>query len=188
MTNRNNEKGRLAENATALVFQQAGLPGVERRAKRGGYTEVDCWACRGGGWGYKAECPECDGHGTRTVHRDAGDLAGIPGVVVQVKWSGYASLTKDLAATEDQRLAGGAQIGLLVRKRHGVGLARAAEWDAYLPTWQLQALLDSPVELGDLSRRVFKTDLWTAARLIAEHVRRQALADFAARERVGASA
>lgn len=174
---RNADKGRSAESAAASVFVQAGLPGVERRAKRGGFTEVECWACGGGGWGYKGECAECNGTGERVVHRDAGDLAGIPGVVVQVKWSPYASLTKDLAATEDQRLAGGAQIGLLVRKRKGVGLSRAPEWDAYLPMWQLQTLLGSPVSLDDMARRVWHTDLWTVARLVVEYLNRVLAAD-----------
>lgn len=150
MSNRNVDKGREAENAVAAVFQRLGMPGAERRAKRGGYMDLP------------------DG---QRVHRDAGDLAGIPGVVVQVKWSGYAPLLKDMLATDLQRQAAGAAIGLLVRKRPGVGLARAGEWDAYLPTWAVVDLLAPeaawPVGSAVDPYAVWHTDLETAVRALA---------------------
>jgi hypothetical protein len=153
MSNRNVDKGREAENAVAAVFRAHGMPGAERRAKRGGHVDLE------------------DG---RRVHADAGDLAGIPGVVVQVKWSGYAPLAKDMVATEQQRLAASADVGLLVRKRKGVGCARAAEWDAYLPGWAVLALLSNygadtswPRESTADPYAVWHTDLETAVRVLA---------------------
>ena len=148
MANRNVDKGREAENAVAVVFQRLGMPGAERRAKRGGYMDLP------------------DG---QRVHRDAGDLAGIPGVVVQVKWSGYAPLAKDMLATERQRQAAGAAIGLLVRKRKGVGCARAGEWDAYLPAWALWSLWEwvPPTDNAMDPYAVWSTDLENAVRALA---------------------
>lgn len=150
MANRNVDKGREAENAVAAVFQRLGMPHAERRAKRGGYMDLP------------------DG---QRVHRDAGDLAGIPGVVVQVKWSGYAPLAKDMQATEQQRQAAGASIGLLVRKRKGVGCARAGEWDAYLPTWAVVTLLAPecawPLGSSVDPYAVWHVDLETAVRVLA---------------------
>lgn len=146
MANRNVDKGREAENATARVLQAAGCPHAERRAKRGGMVRL------------------ASGD---VVPADAGDITGVPGVVVQVKWSPYRPLHHDLARTEEQRQVIGADVGLLVRKRHRVGLERAAEWDAYLPMGQLAYLLDAQAPMPELAGRVWHTDLWTAARTIA---------------------
>lgn len=154
MSSRNVDKGREAENAAAAVFAANGMPHAERRSKRGGYMDLE------------------DG---RRIHRDAGDLTGIPGVVVQVKWSGYAPLAKDMEATETQRQAAGADVGLLVRKRKGVGCGRAGEWDAYLPLWQLSNLLDGAREVwGGMAamylpdaHATVHMDLLTAVRLLA---------------------
>lgn len=168
MSARNSAKGREAENAVAAVFQANGMPHAERRAKRGGYTVVACDCL-----GVVPDCHRCQGTAQARVHRDAGDLAGIPGVVVQVKWSGYAPLAKDLQATELQRQAAGADVGLLVRKRPGVGCARAGEWDAYLPSWQVAALMASatsgewPEQDPPDPTACWRTDLLTAVRLLA---------------------
>lgn len=148
MSNANVEKGRAAENAVAAFLSVRGFPHVERRAKRGGYVDVD----------------------GVLVPADAGDLTGIPGLVVQVKWSPYKPLAEDMRRTEEQRRAGRADVGLLVRKRKGVGLARAGEWDAYLPEWAVAYLIGgmsfsepSPAAGG---MAVWHTDLATAAALI----------------------
>lgn len=168
MANRNVDKGREAENAAAAVFQLHGMPHCERRTKRGGTVEVDC-PCGGVG-----SCP-CMGTGRREVPADAGDLTGMPGVVVQVKWSPYKPLAHDLARTDEQRRVAGADVGLLVRKRKGVGCARAGEWDAYLPAWQLAHLFTSactgdrqwPDQDPPAPTATWHTDLATAAQLIA---------------------
>lgn len=170
MSSRNVDKGREAENAVATFLQGVGFPHAERRSKRGGWVEVSC--------GHSTDascnaCSRCDGTNRYKVPADAGDLTGIPGVVVQVKWSPYKPLAEDMRRTDEQRRAGRADIGLLVRKRKGVGLARAGEWDAYLPEWAVAYLLRGEsftVPAADLTHlpecAPWHTDLATAARLI----------------------
>lgn len=164
MTSRNVDKGREAENAVAAFLQGVGFPHCERRAKRGGMVAIPC------GCGTVTGCPECGYTTTRLVPADAGDLTGIPGVVIQVKWSGYKPLAEDMRRTDEQRRAGRAHIGLLVRKRKGVGLSRAGEWDAYLPQWAVEYLFqhsyDLPGPVGPFDPAVWHTDLATAANLI----------------------
>lgn len=142
------DKGREAESAVAAFLSLHGFPHVERRAKRGGYVDV----------------------GGTLVPADAGDLTGIPGVVVQVKWSPYKPLAEDMRRTEEQRRAGRADIGLLVRKRKGVGLARAGEWDAYLPEWAVAYLIGGLSYIHEAPPATvnspWHTDLATAAALI----------------------
>lgn len=146
MANRNVDKGREAENAVCRVLRAHGMPHAERRAKRGGTVEL----------------PD----GTE-VPADAGDVTGIPGVVVQVKWSGYKPLAEDMRRTDEQRRTVGAEVGLLVRKRPRVGCARAGEWDAYLRADQLAELLGGWVTAVPDPDAVWHTDLDTAARVIA---------------------
>lgn len=171
MSARNVAKGREAENAVAAVLRAAGMPYAERRAKRGGMVAVDCASCGGCGHHSMAgpDCGECGGIGAVQVPADAGDITGIPGVVVQVKWSGYRPLAVDMQRTEEQRQAAGADVGVLVRKRPGVGLARAAEWDAYLPTWQVAQLLGvtEQAALQTVRNDVWRTNLESVARLLA---------------------
>lgn len=150
MSNRNVDKGREAENAVAAYLSLHGFPHAERRTKRGGYVDLD----------------------GVLVPADAGDLTGIPGVVVQVKWSPYKPLAHDMRRTEEQRRVGRADVGLLVRKRKGVGLARAGEWDAYLPEWAVSYLLRGESYTHPAAERArpqspwWHTDLATAAALI----------------------
>lgn len=147
MSSRNVDKGREAENAAAQVLREEGMPHAERRTKRGGTVTL----------------PD----GTE-VPADAGDLTGVPGVAVQVKWSPYKPLAADMLRTEQQRQVARADVGLLVRKRKGVGLARAGEWDAYLPQWAVAALLQAdPAAHYVDTDAVWHTDLRTAARLLA---------------------
>lgn len=146
MSSRNVDKGREAENAVAAVFQANGFPYAERRSKRGGTVMLD----------------------GVPVPADAGDLTGIPGLVVQVKWSGYKSLAEDMRRTEEQRRVAGADVGLLVRKRPGVGAGRAGEWDAYLPQWAVAELLYA--RAGTFHRdstNIWHTDLQTVVSLLA---------------------
>ncbi|WP_408895898.1 hypothetical protein ACJ5H2_13355 [Nocardioides sp. R1-1] len=162
MANRNVDKGREAENAVAAVLRQHGMAGAERRAKRGGIVYLPC-ECVG-----MDEAPGCDHSNGRPVPADAGDLTGIPGVVVQVKWSGYKPLAEDMRRTDEQRRVAGADVGLLVRKRRGYGAARAGEWDAYLPHRQMATLVGAG-EFGQPANLsgIWHTDLRTAAQLLA---------------------
>lgn len=169
MANRNVDKGREAENAVAAVLRAHGMLHAERRAKRGGTVELTCSECRG----VDAICYLCDGIGTVLVPADAGDLTGVPGVVVQVKWSGYKPLTEDMRRTDEQRRVAGADVGLLVRKRKGVGVTRAGEWDAYLPTgavWRLLAATSGQPIVSienDGPPGIWHTDLANVARLLS---------------------
>lgn len=181
MANRNVDKGREAENAVAAVLREHGMLHAERRAKRGGTHTMTCTDCdgtglmdAGHGGGVPAEyvsCQPCEGSGSVTVPADAGDLTGIPGLAVQVKWSGYKPLATDMRRTDEQRRVAGADIGLLVRKRPGFGCARAGDWDAYLPTSQVAALLVAAAGHGPditlpLLSGTWHTDLQTVARLL----------------------
>jgi hypothetical protein len=174
MASRNVDKGREAENAVAAYLSLHGFPHAERRAKRGGYVDVDCGGCGGSGNISDAPgCPDCYGAGSIPVPADAGDLTGIPGVVIQVKWSPYMPLAEAMRRTEEQRRAGRADVGLLVVKRKAVGLGRAAEWDAYLPEWAVAYLLSGSSYTEGWpgcwphGQAVWHTDLATAAALIA---------------------
>lgn len=166
---RNADKGREAENAVARVLREAGFTEAERRSKRGGYTHVECDHCDISGEAHGRPCTYCAGAGVVTVHRDAGDIAGVPRTAVQVKWSPYMPLHRMLAATETQRIAAGAWYGLLVVKRKGVGLARAGEWDAYLPERQLAPLLGGGIAVTDTP---WRADLAAVARVLAESLLR----------------
>jgi hypothetical protein len=74
--------------------------------------------------------------------RDQGDVTGTPGVAWQVKTTtanAEPMVRKWLAETEDQRLAAGADLGVLVVKR--VGAADAGRWWAHLRLDALGAVL-----------------------------------------------
>jgi hypothetical protein len=166
VANRNVDKGREAENAVARVLQAHGMPHAERRTKRGGTVTLPCPDCDGHVPRDELPCMTCGGLGATDVPADAGDITGIPGVVVQVKWSPYKPLAEDMRRTDEQRRVANADVGLLVRKRPRVGLARAGEWDAYLPQWAVAYLMQTyaPHAAG---AAVWGTDLATAARLLA---------------------
>lgn len=158
MANRNVDKGREAENAVAAVLWAYGMEHAERRSKRGGTVELEC-PCGGDDFG-------CTG--TREVPADAGDITGVHNLVVQVKWSDYAPLHQDMRRTDEQRRVAGASVGLLVRKRKGVGCARAGEWDAYLPAGQVAELLEAGEPMPDSWREwPIHMPLQAAAELLA---------------------
>ncbi len=67
--------------------------------------------------------------------RDRGDIAGIPGVVLEVKAAGSRlEIPRWLNQTEVERLNDKADVGLLVVKPKGVGEPRVADW------WVIQRL------------------------------------------------
>lgn len=65
--------------------------------------------------------------------KDRGDVAGIPGVVVEVKSGARICLPEWLRETEAERVNDGADYGLLVVKPKGIGPARIADWPVVLP-------------------------------------------------------
>lgn len=106
--------GTKAETAVARYLQAHGFPHAERRSLRGVL--------------------------------DAGDITGCPGVCIEVKGGDAAKSASDLlvadwlAETEAERVNAGADIGLLVLQRRGVGPANAGRWWAVLTLPVLAAI------------------------------------------------
>lgn len=64
---------------------------------------------------------------------DRGDIAGIPGVVLEVKSGARLELPAWLKETEVERVNDGAAYGLLIVKPKGVGTTRVGDWPVVLP-------------------------------------------------------
>ncbi|MFC3984925.1 hypothetical protein [Streptosporangium jomthongense] len=98
--------GTAAETAVVRTLTQLGFPHAERRALAGAY--------------------------------DLGDITGTPGIVWEVKGGRQTKAPSDeqiaawMAETEVERRNAGADIGVLVLQRHGVGPKNADRWWAYL--------------------------------------------------------
>jgi hypothetical protein len=73
--------------------------------------------------------------------KDRGDVAGVPGVVFEVKSGARLELPAWLRETEAERANDNADYGVLVVKLKGYGEARASEWPAILPLGALLRLL-----------------------------------------------
>ena len=73
--------------------------------------------------------------------QDRGDVAGMPGLVVEVKSGARLDLAGWLAETERERLVDGADYGVLVVKPKGVGETRTDRWYALLPLDAMLRLL-----------------------------------------------
>jgi hypothetical protein len=98
------DKGTDAERAVVRYLQAYGWPNAERRALRG--------------------------------TQDAGDITGTPGICWEVKSRkrpvSDLDVTTWLVETETETAAAGAEIGVLVVRRHGVGEGHAGRWWAYM--------------------------------------------------------
>lgn len=104
----NLEKSKIAERAVVSYLRAHGWPGAERTVRTG----------------YRV---------AGRASRDQGDVDGTPGVCVQVKTTtanAEPMVRKWLAETEDQRLAAGADVGLLVVKR--IGATDPGRWWTHL--------------------------------------------------------
>lgn len=66
----------------------------------------------------------------RALHgaNDRGDIAGVPGVAIEVKAVAKPSVGAWLLEAEQERINAGAGLGVVVHKPRGVGVARVAEW------------------------------------------------------------
>ncbi|TDE20849.1 hypothetical protein E1295_46985 [Nonomuraea mesophila] len=112
---RSKDIGTRAESAVVAAIRPRGFPHAERRALAGEF--------------------------------DLGDLTGTPGICWEVKGGDKAKDAGDgqigawLAETERERINSGANVGVLVTQRRGVGLGNAHRWWAWLP-------LGHVVELG----------------------------------------
>lgn len=106
MKRRPRDIGTAAETAVERCLHRNGFPHAEKRRQRG------------------------------TL--DPGDITGIPGLVIEVKGGEAARSASDaqvaawLEETERERVNVGADIGVLVLQRRGVGLANAERWWAVL--------------------------------------------------------
>jgi hypothetical protein len=94
--------GTAAETAVVKALRLHGFPNAERRALAGAY--------------------------------DLGDITGTPGLVWEVKGGEAAKSASDaqiekwLDETETERINAGADIGVLVVQRRGIGPANAHRW------------------------------------------------------------
>ena len=86
-------------------------------------------------WWPKAERRALSGN------KDRGDVAGIPGVVVEVKAAARLELAKWQRQTLDEQENAGALRSVLVVKRP---YKPVAQWDAYLPAWQVGIETEGP--------------------------------------------
>lgn len=121
MANKPKARGTAAETAVVRAIRPRGWPHAERRALAG-------------------------------VH-DLGDITGTPGICWEVKGGDAARNASDgqitdwLAETEKERGNAGADIGVLVVQRGGVGAANAHRWWAHLTLGQVLTL-GNGVSLG----------------------------------------
>lgn len=112
--------GTAAESAVVRYLRTAGFPHAERRALRGNH--------------------------------DAGDVTGTPGICWEVKGGTAARMASDgliqawLDETDKERVAAGADVGVLVVQRPGIGPANAGRWWAILPGWQYESLCAREME------------------------------------------
>lgn len=65
--------------------------------------------------------------------KDRGDIAGIPGVVWEVKAGSRLEIPRWLAETRDETANDKAAYGLLVIKPKGVGSTRVGDWWSIMP-------------------------------------------------------
>lgn len=141
MTRRPKDIGTDAERAVVRYLQTHGFEGAERRALRG--------------------------------TKDAGDITGCPSLCIEVKGGNAARNASDnqitawLQETEKERDNAGAEIGLLVVQRRGVGPANAGRWWAVLTVDAIRVIFDGPFsDLGpyDLPVRMLLADAITLLR------------------------
>lgn len=106
--------------------------GIKRKGRTAEQAVVDL--ARRNGWPH-AERRRLEGI------QDRGDIAGMPGVVVEVKSGARLDLPGWLRETERERVADGADYGLLVVKPVGLGVATTAGWYAVMPLGEMLLLL-----------------------------------------------
>ena len=122
MTNKSGNIGTKTATWTCRAFNRLGFPHAERRDE---------------------------------TQPDQGDIAGMIGVAVQVK-GGHAAenasleqIRKWLEATEDQRRAARADLGILICKRKAVGYANADQWWCFFTEATYRRIIGLPVGGSD---------------------------------------
>ncbi len=115
-----NRKGKDAEQAVARFLREHGWPDAQRTV-RTGWKSGD------------------------TRSRDRGDVDGTPGICWQVKTSVEdftdTRVLRVLAATADQAVASGADLGIVVQRRNGA--ADPGRWWTWTTAGDLLALADA---------------------------------------------
>ena len=80
--------------------------------------------------------------------KDRGDIAGIPGVVIEVKSAARLDIPAWLRETKAEQANDRARIGLLVIKPRGIGTTRVGDWWAVLPLADAIELIRTTDERG----------------------------------------
>lgn len=72
---------------------------------------------------------------------DKGDIAGVPGTVIEVKNQKSYNIKEWLKETEIERINAQASIGVLIVKPNGVGVSDVDKWFAIVPLSTMTTLL-----------------------------------------------
>lgn len=100
-------------------------------------------------------------------NKDRGDVAGIPGVVVEVKAAERPAMAAWKVETVQEMRNAGADHCLLVVKRK---YKPVAEWDAYFPTWRLGELLEREISRVEGHAAWVRMDLALAVALLKSEI------------------
>jgi len=73
---------------------------------------------------------------------DKGDIAGVPGCVVEVKNQRSYKIHEWMKETETERLNADAELGILVIKPNGVGVANVSQWWAVVSLETITKLVE----------------------------------------------
>jgi hydrogenase maturation factor len=73
---------------------------------------------------------------------DKGDIAGVPGCVVEVKNQRTYKIHEWMRETEIERVNAGADLGVLVIKPNGVGVSRVKDWFAVISLETITRLIE----------------------------------------------
>ena len=73
---------------------------------------------------------------------DKGDIANLPGCVVEVKNQRSYKIHEWMKETEIERVNADEEIGILVIKPNGIGVSRVSDWWAVVPLSQITSLIE----------------------------------------------
>jgi hydrogenase maturation factor len=79
---------------------------------------------------------------TLSGKNDRGDIAGVPGCVVEVKNQRSYKIHEWMKETEIERLNASAELGVLVIKPNGVGVSKVGEWWAVVSLETITKLIE----------------------------------------------
>lgn len=79
---------------------------------------------------------------TLSGKNDKGDIAGVPGCVVEVKNQRSYKIHEWMKETETERLNADAELGILVIKPNGVGVANVSQWWAVVSLETITKLVE----------------------------------------------